>query len=239
MAPQHSPPSRRTIVRGAAWTMPVVALSVAAPAFAASPCGTKTPPLAVTWSSSSTTSSQTGTTSNGTTVNVAATYTATTLGRGSIGSGNLTAQTVAATRDCIAVVNNSPTAGATMGSANFQTVTFNFTRPVFGLTLSIDDIDRGGGYWDYVGLAATPAQAPTPTFSAGTTITGGGTYDNGWRTTAASGGDNLASQAVTVTYANGSIGLSSLGLRFWSTELPLGSAVHLLRIRQMSFRTCV
>lgn len=203
------------------------------------PCGTKTALLPVTWSASPTTTSQTGTTSNGTTVNVTGVYTRTTLGGGSIGSGNMTAQNAVATRDSFAIVNNSPTSAALSGTANYQTVTFNFTQPVFGLTFSIDDIDRGSGYWDHVGLAAIPSQTPTPTFGTTTTITGGGTYGNGWRTTTTSGGDNLASQAVRVTYADGSIGLSSVSLRFWSPEIPLTSAVHLLRLRQMSFQTCV
>ncbi len=216
-----------------------MAVSVAAPSFAASPCSTKTAPLPVTWSSSSTTNSQTGTTSNGTTVNVTGVYTATILGGGSINSQNMAVQTATATNDSFAVVNNSPTTAAVNGSSNYQTVTFAFTRPVFGLTFSIDDIDRGSGYWDYVGLAATPTETPTPTFASGTTITGSGTYADGWRTTATSGGDNLPSQSVTVAYANGSIGLASVALRFWSTQLPLTTSVHLLRIRQMSFRTCV
>src|SRR6478672_464529 len=36
-------PSRRTVVRGAAWSVPVVAVAATAPAFAASPCATLYP----------------------------------------------------------------------------------------------------------------------------------------------------------------------------------------------------
>jgi hypothetical protein len=150
----------------------------------------------------------------------------------------MAAQTAVAARDSFAVVNNSPTALALDASANYQTVTFRFTRPVFGLTFTIDDIDRGTGYWDAVGLVASPAETPTPTYGGTTTITGGGTIQNPWQTTAATGGDNLASQSVKVAYANGLVGISSLTLRFWSTVLPATSAVHLLRVGQMSFRTC-
>jgi hypothetical protein len=230
-------PSRRTVVRGAAWSVPVIAVAANAPAFAASPCVNKSALLPVTWSATSTTTSQTGTTTNGTTVNVGAAYTQSGLTPGSIGSGNLSAQTVGATRDSFGIVNNSPALLSGDPSANFQTVTFTFTQPVFGLTFSIDDIDRGTGYWDYVSLAATPTEAPSA--ALGSAITGGGTDANGWRTTSSSGGDNLASQTVTVTYANGLVGITQVRLRFWSTVNTATSATHLLRLRQMSFRTCV
>lgn len=226
------------MVRGAAWTLPVIAASAAAPAFGASPCVNKTALLPVTWSATGTTTTQTGTTTNGTTVNVVASYTATALGSGSISTSNLATQNVVTTRDSFSVVNNSPTTLALDPSANYQTVTFRFTKPVFGLTFTIDDIDRGSGYWDAVGLAADPAETPAPTYGSPTTITGGGTIQNPWQTNATTGGDNLASQRVKVTYANGLTGISVLTLRFWSTVLPVTSAVHLLRVGQMSFRTC-
>ena len=35
---EHVSPSRRSVVRGAAWSVPVVAVAATAPAFAASPC---------------------------------------------------------------------------------------------------------------------------------------------------------------------------------------------------------
>lgn len=237
--PDLASPSRRTVVRGAAWSVPVIAVATSAPAFATSPCANKTALLPVTWSGTSTTTSQTGTTTNGTTVSVTAAYTRSGLTPGSIGSGNLGSQAASRAGDSFAIVNNSPALLSGDASTNFQTVTFTFSQPVFGLTFSIDDIDRGSGYWDWVSLNATPAELPTPGYAAGTTITGAGTDSDAWRTTATGGGDNLASQTVTATYANGLVGISQVRLKFWSTVNTATSTTHLLRLRQMSFRTCV
>lgn len=228
-------PSRRSVVRGAAWSMPVIAVAANAPAFAASPCQNKTQLLPVTWASTATLTSRSGTAANGTTVNVTAAYTRSGLTPGSLGTGNLGVQQSGAS---FSIVNNTPALLAGDASANFQTVTLTFSVPVFGLTFSIDDIDRGTGYWDWVSLNTTPAELPTPTYSAGTTITGAGTDSNGWRTTVTSGGDNLATQTVTATYANGLIGVSQLRLKFWSPVNTATSTSHVLRLRQMSFRTC-
>lgn len=233
--PDLASPSRRSVVRGAAWSVPVIAVAAQAPAFAASPCQNKTALLPVTWASASTLTSRSGAATDGTTVNVTAAYTPSGLAPGSLGSGNLSQQQSGAS---FAIVNNTP-AGLADASSNFQTVTFNFSVPVFELTFSIDDIDRGSGYWDWVSLNTTPAEQPTPAYSAGTTITGAGTDSNGWRTASTGGGDNLATQAVTARYANGLVGISQLRLKFWSTVSPaLSSTTHLLRLRQMSFRTC-
>ncbi|GAA5108220.1 hypothetical protein GCM10023339_07020 [Alloalcanivorax gelatiniphagus] len=232
-------PTRRSLVRGAAWSVPVIAVATAAPAFAASPCANKTALQPVTWATTTTGTSQTGTTTSGTTVNATAAYTRSGLTPGSIGSGNLTAQTATTARDSFSIVNNSPIAlTSDAAAANFQTVTFNFTVPVFGLTFSIDDIDRGSGYWDWVSLNATPAETPVPAYGTGTTITGAGTDTSGWRTTATGGGDNLASQSVTATYADGLFGITQVRLRFWSPVAAATSTAHVLRLRQMSFRTC-
>lgn len=234
--PAHRPdPSRRTVVRGIAWTVPVVSAVAAAPAFAAS-CQ-KTALQAVTWSATRTATTQTGTTSSGTSVNVTAAFTSTLLGAGSLNSSNLTASTVVAANDAFSLVNNSPTTLAVDGNANYQTATLGFTRPVFGLTFSLDDIDRAtGSYSDQVALSAAPAA--TPASSPGAAIAGAGTLSDLWRTTGGQG-DNAADQTVTVTYADGAVGLTSLSIRFWSPTLPAVSATHVVRIRQMQFRTCV
>jgi len=230
--------TRRTVVRGAAWTLPVVAAATTAPAYAASACANRTALLPVTWSATSTTTSQTGTTTTGATVTVSAAYTQAGAAPGSLGTNNLSAQTAASARDSFAIVNNSPATLLGDPATNFQTVTFTFLQPVYGLTFSIDDIDRGTGYWDYVSVTATPTQTPSAGYGNPTTITGAGTDGNAWRTTATTGGDNLASQSVAVTYANGAVAITQVRLKFWSTTQTATSAVHLLRLRQMSFRTC-
>jgi len=233
---EHMNPSRRSVVRGAAWSVPVVAVAATAPAFAASPCANRTALLPVSWSSTYSTTRQTGSIAGTPVVNVTAGYTSTTLGPGSLNAQNLTPSTVGSlTRDSISLVNNSPTTGTLSPEGNFQTVTFAFTRDVYGLTFSIDDIDRvTGSYFDHVFLAGAPE---TPAVTLGSAVTGGGTSTNPWRTTGTSG-DNATNQTVTVTYPNGLVPMTSLTLRFYSTLAPLTGAQHVVRIRQMQLRTC-
>ena len=228
-------PSRRSVVRGAAWSVPVVAVAATAPAFAASPCTNRTALLPVSWSSSYSTTQQTGSIAGSPVVNVTAGYTSTLLGGGALNAQNLTPTSVAATRDSISLVNNSPTTLSLNAEGNFQTVTFTFARDVYGLTFSIDDIDRvAGSYHDHVFLSGAPE---TPTVTLGSAVTGAGTSGSPWRTTASSG-DNATSQTVTVTYPNGMVPMTSLTLRFYSTLAPVASAQHVVRIRQMRLRTC-
>lgn len=227
-------PSRRTVVRGAAWSVPVVAVAATAPVFAASPCANRTALLPVSWSQSYSTTRQTGSIGGTPVVNVTAGYTSTLLGGGALNAQNLTPTSVRATRDSISLVNNSPTTTSLNAEGNFQTVTFSFTQDVYGLTFSIDDIDRASSYHDHVFLAGAPE---TPTVTQGSAVTGGGTSSNPWRTTGASG-DNATNQTVTVTYPNGLVPITSLTLRFYSTIAPLASAQHVVRIRQLQLRTC-
>ncbi len=231
---EHVSPSRRSVVRGAAWSVPVVAVAATAPAFAASPCTNRTALLPVSWSSSYSTTRQTGSIAGTPIVNVSAGYSSTLLGPGSLNSQNLTPASVAATRDSISLVNNSPTTLSLSPESNFQTVTFSFTQDVYGLTFSIDDIDRASNYYDHVFLAGAPE---APAVAQGSAVTGAGTADSPWRTTASSG-DNATNQTVSVTYPNGLVPISSLTLRFYSTLGPLASAQHVVRIRQMRLRTC-
>lgn len=230
-----SRPSRRTVVRGAAWSAPVIAVAATAPAFAASPCMNKTALQPVTWSATPTTTRQTGTTPGGVTVTVTGAYTSTLLGPGSIAAQNMTTTNVAATRDSFNLVNNSPTSLSLDPSANYQTVTFGFSQDVYGLTFAIDDIDRvAGSYYDYVFLSGAPE---TPTVTPGSAILGSGTQADPWRTNG-NNGDYAPNQTVSVAYPNGMVPMTSLTLRFYSTLAPLTSALHTVRIRQMQLRTC-
>lgn len=231
---QYANPSRRSVVRGAAWSVPVVAVAATAPAFAASPCTNRTALLPVSWSSLYSTTRQTGSIGGTPVVNVSAGYTATRVGGGALHSSNLAPTRVAETQDSFSLVNTSPTSWSLNPEGNFQTVTFSFTQDVYGLTFSIDDIDRASGYHDHVFLAGAPE---TPEVTLGSAVTGGGTSTNAWRTTGASG-DNATNQTVTVTYPNGLVPITSLTLRFYSTVGPLASAQHVVRIRQMQLRTC-
>lgn len=230
-------PSRRSVVRGAAWSMPVIAVAATAPAHAASPCMNKSALKAISWSSSWTTTSQVGTAPDGTRVTVSAGYTSTLLGPGSLNTQNLTPSNVTATRDAINFVNNSPTSLSLNPSGNFQTVNFSFDRDVYGVTFVIEDIDRSAGnYYDQVYVTGAPE---APAFTPGSLVLGSGTSGDPWRTTTTSGaGDYLATQSVTVTYPTGMTPMRSFSLVFYSTLGPLSSVQHIARLRGMQLRTC-
>lgn len=235
MANDSHRPTRRTLVRGAAWSVPAISVAVATPAFAASPCA-KTALLPVTWSTTYTASTQTGTTAGGTNVNVTAGYTQG-AGGGSVATTNLAPSAAPGTNDSITLRNNSPAGQVGNPENSYQTVNFVFTRPVYELTFFLDDIDQSTNYQDRVGLVATPVENPGRVVGSGPQVIGVGTIADPWRTSAGAG-DYATGQTVQVIYTSGTIGMTSLSLRFWSNVLPATTAVHLIRLRQMQFRTC-
>jgi len=148
-------PSRRNVVRTAAWTVPVVAASTAVPAYAAS-CGSttyrytlswRTVPYGTTTSGSGSTLTKTGTASvpgpTGASP-VIATFTSTQVGVDSRTSANLTVQAA-----------SYPNVGGTGGTGlllqhqgisvgrntSRQVVRIQFDRAVTGLRFTITDID--------------------------------------------------------------------------------------------------
>lgn len=129
--------SRRSLVRGAAWSVPVIAATTAAPAFAASPC----PAVTLAWASLG----------NGTT------FSSTTVG-GVVVTLAVTGQTGAANNR---TVSTTATGGqtsnlrfySTSADGSSQTATISFTRDgkavsVLNLGFSFLDIDSGGNSWN-------------------------------------------------------------------------------------------
>ncbi len=125
--------SRRSLVRGAAWSVPVIAATTAAPAFAASPC----PAVTLAWASLG----------NGTT------FSSTTVG-GVVVTLAVTGQTGAANNR---TVSTTATGGqtsnlrfySTNANGSAQTATIGFTRngqavSVLNLGFSFLDIDSAG-----------------------------------------------------------------------------------------------
>lgn len=116
-------------------------------------------------------------------------------------------------------------------------MTFVFTRPAYELTFFLGDIDASAtSYQDYVAICSTPGE--TPTSAPGSLITVAGTLTNPWRSTGGSD-ETAVIQTVKVTYSNGFVGMTSLSRPFWLPVLPVASVAHVLRVRQMRFRTCV
>lgn len=129
--------SRRNVVRGAAWSVPVIAVATAAPAYAASPC----PAVTLVWSSLG----------NGTT------FTSTTVG-GVVVTLSLTGQTTAPNNRTVSTTLTGGQASnlrfySTADANSSQTATFSFTRngqpvTVTNLSFSFLDIDSGGNSWN-------------------------------------------------------------------------------------------
>ena len=157
--------SRRTLARGAAWSAPVLALSVAAPAFAASgPCTSvktnfnnlptgDTPPL-LTFAGSAITATVAYVANHGSDH---------TPGR----TGEIQATTTSPPWNYLEVEMLGPIKGRTIQ------VTITFSAPVTNLAFRIHDIDYQPGDWDDWVIINTPGY--TYNFGPNTTLRGTGT----------------------------------------------------------------
>ena len=231
-------PSRRSVVRGAAWSVPVVSAAVSAPAFAASPCETtysyrldwgttpytKTgedgqavvaPPVA---GPASLTVNFISTVSNATTVKRPATNLSvpTTLNPGGIGANER-------------ALRIEHASAITAGRANRQMIAISFTRPVTGLTFTITDVDSSNsaangqtrnGWWDQVELSGVR----NATLASG--LTGSGTQAAPWKMVSnnTNAGTNDPAGNVTVTYPGE---VSSITLTYWSDTAGGNQAIAL------------
>ncbi|MCW2737137.1 hypothetical protein [Nocardioides sp.] len=170
-------PSRRTVVRTAAWTVPVVAVGVSAPAFAAS-CGTTVYPYTLNWGSVAYSTVTTGPAANrvktGTaTVDgpagstpVVATFTSRNVGVDTRTGNNLTVNSttypnVGATGSTGLLLQHQDISAGRNTSR--QELRIQFDRAVTGLKFTITDIDsnnvagnnRSADFWDRVELSGT------------------------------------------------------------------------------------
>ena len=156
--------SRRSVVRGAAWTVPVVAVAATAPAYAASPCDLRTGAV-LDWDGASTTYSyapdrRTATASfdpDGAGPVPPMTMTVSTSYAGGMKPGNETSLDQAMfVRSSVGGLGVS---GLTLEQATTSTgpryradrgsYTFTFSRPVSNLTFTVTDIDSlNGDFWD-------------------------------------------------------------------------------------------
>lgn len=248
--------SRRNIVRGAAWSVPVVAVAATAPAFAASPCDTQT--YTIDWGNSSVTTFTPPTNPGGSGTKVA---TAIALAPAGSGSASLTAtftSTVSSSNitradDNLLLSDETNVGGLglgrglnlshespiTEGYANRQTLTISFNRAVTGLNFWITDIDstRSGsgtrrdpftGWYDRVTLSGTYAQVRD------TNLRGTGSSSDPWYYVDEDTniGNESPGARVKVTY-NGTIAANSpITLEYWST---LGGSNQRIFLSDMSW----
>lgn len=237
-------PSRRSVVRSATWTVPIVAASVAAPAYAAS-CGTTTYTWRLDWSNDNTTDAFTTAYPAPTTVNGIQTGTATITGPAGttpvkvtfssqmLGTMSRDGDNLRVSNTLSPAVNNvgglnqgaglniSHAAPIPTGRANRQEISISFDRPVTGLTFTITDVDRSNGNWnDRVELTGSR------TFVAAANVDGDGTngvspsfVNNAWSPDNNGNAGNTSSTGnVAVTYAGTLASNTALVMSFWNNS---------------------
>jgi hypothetical protein len=182
-SPGQLRPSRRTLVRTAAWTVPVLATVASAPAFAASPCATQTIDFTNYATGAAYTTGATFT---------AGLVTATLNLSGTTGTANN--GTIFATTPTVKELRfyDANTASTT------QTIKFTLSQPVTNLSIKLVDIDQSSNYEDYVTVSTAGY-----TYSAGGSIEGDGKKKTPFHSsTGASVPDGSGLADVTLSYAS-------------------------------------
>jgi hypothetical protein len=229
-------PSRRTVLRAAAWTAPAVSVAVAVPAYAA--CSTAqavTASYLLDWGVTpwSQTSSSTGVATVASLTAGAAAVPVTFVSNGpqslKLADANLIvpAQTnVGGLGASARALQLHHAAALTAGRNAGQVVTINFARQVSGLSFTITDIDsQERGWWDQVSLSG----ARRGQRASG--VRGAGTDDSPWRQREGSSAVGATSGAgnVRVSYTEP---VSSIVLKFWTT---VTGGTQLINLTDFSF----
>lgn len=221
-------PTRRNVVRTAAWTVPVVAVNTAVPAWAAS-CGSTSTTWRLDWGNTSTTSwtqpavansIQTGdaviTGTTGTTP-MAVTFRSQTFGSMQRDGDNLrVSSALSPAANNVGGLNQGPGLNIShasplpSGRGNRQEIQISFSRPVTNLSFTIADTDWSNGNWDdRVELTGTR----TATTNG---IQGAGTQNDPWMASnGGNAGNNSGARNITVTYASLAAN-TAITLTFWN-----------------------
>ncbi len=247
-------PSRRSVVRGAAWSVPVVSMAATAPAFAAS-CGSTEVAYRLDWNG--------GTTATGLTTWSRSNYTAGSASVGAPSGSGGTALAVGFASSWIRegggplrdrrdqnlnlTISSEPNVGGLgQGKGLYirhespisgertrrQQIVVTFGRPVRGLQFSITDIDSTfDQYWDRVELTAlTPtgtSAAFTPTLSANMSGTGAGS-STAFRQNSSDRTFDADEGGGNVKIAfDSSVSVSSMTIQFWSATAGGQQAIYL------------
>lgn len=233
-----SSPSRRTIVRGAAWSVPVIAVATAAPAFAASPCDTSysfrldwgvtpyTPPASLTADPNRGVATVPPT-ANGTpgALDLSVTF-ASTLQNGTTRyDQNLNVLPTTGIGGLVPSQQGVAIRSSNTGAFNrTQTVSITFSRAVSNLSFSVVDIDRAGNFNDRVSFNPLPTS-----YTRAATVSGNGAYVTDPILSPNTGAfrytgldldgfeDTSSAGVVTVNYAGGP-SFTSFDLIYWSTQ---------------------
>lgn len=207
-------PSRRNVVRTAAWTVPVVAASTAVPAYAAS-CGSTSYAWRLDWGGSSSPYTRSNTIVNGiqtgsaTITGVAGTspmtvsFSSKMNGTMQRDADNLRLSTQLTQTDTVNNVGGTGGPGLNIshleaipsGSGNNQELSISFNRAVSNLAFTITDIDISNGNWnDRVELTGDRS-------GSGPNISGSGTSGDPWRASSTgNAGNGSSARNLNVSY---------------------------------------
>lgn len=250
-------PSRRTLVRGAAWSVPVVAMAATAPAFAAS-CGSITTSYALDWNNTARTTYTPPATPAGTGTGKKTGY-ATALATAGSGASSVTVTFDSTTVGTVSrTANNLVLGGSNVGGTggpglqlthdslqtgrgNRQELVITFSRPVTELSFSIADIDSSSGSWyDQVELTGTTGsgvaaftQSPVATTSSTSVVVwGDGSQGQPWRPRNDSqnigSGSSAGNKTLTFTTA-----VKTLTLVYWNSA---GNGNQIIALTDFSFK---
>lgn len=222
-------PSRRTLVRGAAWSVPVVAVAATAPAYAASSCAGQ-PAYSMNLAS------RVG--SDGTTLGI----TSVTNGV-AVGPYNLSTSDPAYPLSGWLELENVPRATTATNPSYYQDVTLLFSRAVSLLSFVVSDLDSynasSQSYWDRVAVIKTASAFTTaPVLSGNTAVTGAGSLTDPMRqtvftsTTPSQNNDTSRQMRVSCTGTT-----QSVTIRFWTNRDTYQQATHAVWIGNMTYKT--
>lgn len=214
--------SRRTLVRGAAWSAPVVAVAATAPAYAASPCAA-TYNWRLDWGTTSYTKANANL-GSATVTNVAGTSPITVTFVSSVTSGitrnALNLDLEPGISDIGDLGRNEQGlelwhSSSTNSNNSYQTVQITFGRAIDNLAFTITDIDfSSGNFSDRVALSGTRTGTPASTY-----VVGSGTTSDPWRPRDSNPGpisipDEGDSRGNVAVQYSGSV--TSIELRYWN-----------------------
>ena len=231
--------SRRNVVRGAAWSVPVIAVATAAPAFAASPCDPRTNQV-LDWDGLNTTWVRAEDRRSGTatydpdltgpipplTFSLSASYT-----------GNMKPGNEASLGNALTVVPNAgglsgsaltllqaTTSATPQGRSERGIYTFTFSRPVSNLVFTVTDIDSNSGDFDDV-LEISPGYVELSRGSAVTSDNNGpGGTQRYYNTSANNALNDVSSSAgnIRLRYAGP---ISTFTITYWNWANQFSSGV--------------
>lgn len=232
--------SRRTLVRGAAWSVPVVAVAAAAPSYAASLCSLRSNPastlsttngtpgftrnsaISAVWRTSDPDGTAARYSSNTITIAVTKTSDDLLLGFQNNDSLNLTART-ANTISGITLNQRAASATALRGPGRRSQTTFTFARPAYNLTFAIADITKSStdnaqgvpqtvNFWDAVSVISTSSYTATK----GADVTGTGSDADPFTARQGSGNaDDNGGSNVALVFTSP---VTSLTINYWSAD---------------------